>query len=52
MSDNQLQFRVGLFVIAASLTAVGLVMRFGEMRWMWEEYYTVAVHFDDVMTAS
>lgn len=47
MSDNQLQFRVGIFVIAASLTAVGLVMRFGEMRWMWEEYYTVAVHFEE-----
>ncbi|MES2792699.1 MAG: MlaD family protein [Planctomycetota bacterium] len=47
MSDNQLQFRVGLFVISAALAAAGLVMRFGEMRWMWEEYYTVAVHFEE-----
>ncbi len=47
MPENQLQFRVGVFVITAMLTAVGLVMRFGEMRWMWEEYYTVAVHFDE-----
>lgn len=47
MSENQLQFRVGVFVITAVLTAVGLVMRFGEMRWMWDEYYTVAVHFEE-----
>lgn len=36
-----------MFVIAAVVTALGLVMRFGEMRWMWDEYYTVAVHFDE-----
>ncbi len=36
-----------MFVIAAVLTAAGLVMRFGEMRWMWEEYYTLAVHFEE-----
>lgn len=47
MSENQLQFRVGVFVITAVLAAVGLVMRFGEMRWVWEEYYTVAVHFEE-----
>lgn len=36
-----------MFVIVAILTALGLVLRFGEMKWMWEEYYTVAVHFDE-----
>jgi phospholipid/cholesterol/gamma-HCH transport system substrate-binding protein len=47
MSEGQLQFRVGLFVIIAMMTALGLVLRFGEMKWMWEEYYTVAVHFEE-----
>ncbi|MDB5391215.1 MAG: mce related protein [Planctomycetaceae bacterium] len=47
MSEGQLQFRVGMFVIIAMLTAMGLVLRFGEMKWMWEEYYTIAVHFDE-----
>jgi phospholipid/cholesterol/gamma-HCH transport system substrate-binding protein len=36
-----------VFIVTAVLTAVGLVMRFGEMRWMWDEYYTVAVHFEE-----
>jgi phospholipid/cholesterol/gamma-HCH transport system substrate-binding protein len=47
MSEGQLQFRVGMFVIVSILTAMGLVLRFGEMKWMWEEYYTIAVHFDE-----
>lgn len=47
MSEGQLQFRVGMFVIVAVLTAMGLVLRFGEMKWMWEEYYTIAVHFEE-----
>lgn len=47
MSESQLQFRVGMFVIIALMSAIGLVLRFGEMRWMWDEYYTVAVHFEE-----
>lgn len=47
MSESKLQFRVGLFVIAAMIAGVGLLLRFGELRWAWEEYYTVAVHFEE-----
>lgn len=36
-----------MFVIVSILTAMGLVLRFGEMKWMWEEYYTIAVHFEE-----
>lgn len=47
MSENTLQFRVGLFVIVALAVGVGMIVRFGEARWIWEEYYTVAVHFEE-----
>jgi phospholipid/cholesterol/gamma-HCH transport system substrate-binding protein len=47
MNERQLQFRIGLFVIAAGLTAVGLLVRFGELRWLWEKNYTVLIQFDD-----
>lgn len=47
MTERQLQFRVGLFVIAATLTGVGLLVRFGELRWLWEQSYTVLVTFED-----
>ena len=46
MSERQLQFRVGLLVVAAGVVAAGLVFRFGEMRWLWEKSYTLGVHFD------
>ncbi|MBI3865681.1 MAG: MCE family protein [Planctomycetia bacterium] len=46
MTERQLQFRVGLLVIAAGLAAAGLVFRFGEMRWLWEKHYTIGVHFE------
>lgn len=46
MTERQLQFRVGLFVVAAGIAAVGLVFRFGELRWLWERNYTLGVHFD------
>lgn len=47
MTERQLQFRVGVFVLAALMVLVALIVRFGEMRWMWEEYYPIAVHFDE-----
>jgi len=46
MTERQLQFRVGLFVVVAGLVAAGLVFRFGELRWLWEKSYTLGVHFD------
>jgi len=47
MNDPRLQFRVGLFVITAFACAVGLAMRFGEMAWLWEKSYSLAVHFPE-----
>jgi phospholipid/cholesterol/gamma-HCH transport system substrate-binding protein len=46
MTESQLQFRVGLLVTTACLIAAGLVLRFGEMRWLWERYYPMVIHFD------
>src|SRR5579872_1278473 len=46
MTERQLQFRVGLLVVAAGVVAAGLVFRFGEMRWLWEKHYSIGVHFD------
>ncbi|MGQ0633549.1 MAG: MlaD family protein [Planctomycetaceae bacterium] len=46
MTERQLQFRVGLLVVVAAFVAAGLVFRFGEMRWLWEQHYLLVVHFD------
>lgn len=46
MTERQLQFRVGLLVTTASLIAAGLILRFGEMRWIWEKHYSIVIHFD------
>lgn len=46
MTEQQLQYRVGVFVIVAGLIAAVLAFRFGELHWMWERTYPVAVHFD------
>ena len=46
MNERQLQFRVGLLVITAALVTGGLILRFGEMRWLWEKNYVVGVHFE------
>ena len=45
MTEQQLQFRVGLFVIAAGLVAGGLAFRFGQLDALWEKNYQVAVFF-------
>jgi phospholipid/cholesterol/gamma-HCH transport system substrate-binding protein len=46
MTERQLQFRVGLLVITASIAVAGLIFRFGEMRWLWEKSYAIGVHFE------
>ena len=46
MTERQLQFRVGLLVVAAGIMAAGLVFRFGEMRSFWEKNYAVGVLFE------
>ncbi len=47
MTERQLQFRVGLFVITALFVAVGLVFTFGEMRRLFQKTYSLAIRFDD-----
>ncbi len=46
ITERQLQFRVGLFVITATIVAVCLVFTFGEMNRLLRTTYTLAVHFD------
>jgi phospholipid/cholesterol/gamma-HCH transport system substrate-binding protein len=45
MSDQQLAFRVGLFVLVSTGLAAGLLFRFGELDFLWEKEYEVAVFF-------
>lgn len=47
MTERQLQFRVGIFVIGAGIAALGLAFRFGEMNWFLGRSYPVVVHFDE-----
>jgi len=47
MTENQLQFRVGLLVIAAFAATVTLIFRFGEMRWFLEPAYSLTIHFTE-----
>ncbi len=46
MTERQLQFRVGMFVIAAFAGLGFLSLRFGEMNWLWQTHYQLSVHFD------
>ncbi|MDA1165188.1 MAG: MlaD family protein [Planctomycetota bacterium] len=46
MTERQLQFRVGLFAIAAMTVMATLIFQFGEMRSLLETQYQVLVHFD------
>lgn len=46
MSEQQLQFRVGVFVICA-MTAVGMMMfQFGDVRGFWEHPQLIVINFD------
>lgn len=46
MTERQLQFRVGLFVIASCAAAGFMVFQFGSMKSLWEKRYSVAIRFD------
>ena len=46
MSERQLQFRVGLFVLVSMCICVGLVLQFGDVHKYWEETYQLGIHFD------
>lgn len=46
MSDRQLQFRVGLFVLVAFGLIGVMVFQFGELSSLWQKSYQLAVHFE------
>ena len=46
MDDRKLQFRVGLFVVVASLIVAALVFEFSEMKSILQPRYSLAIHFD------
>lgn len=46
MNERQLQFRVGMFVIAALSVISVLIFQFGDVRDALKERYDVLVHFD------
>ena len=45
--DRKLQFRVGIFVIVASIIAGVIVFQFGEFQLLWQPRYTLAIHFEE-----
>jgi phospholipid/cholesterol/gamma-HCH transport system substrate-binding protein len=47
MTERQLQFRVGLFVVAAALATAAMVFKFSDIRELWEPKYSLAIHFDN-----
>ena len=46
MTEQQLQFRVGLFAICAMSVASVLIFQFGKFRTLLEDTYEVQVHFE------
>ena len=46
MTERQLQFRVGLFVLAALVATGVMVLQFGEVRTLWEPQYPLTIHFE------
>jgi phospholipid/cholesterol/gamma-HCH transport system substrate-binding protein len=48
MTERQLQFRVGLFVVFAMAVGAGLIMQFGNLKDLLQETYPLAIHFEEV----
>ncbi|QDT26141.1 mce related protein [Gimesia panareensis] len=48
MTDRQIQFRVGLFVISALLTGAGMIFQFGQLETLWKKKYTIAMRFESI----
>ncbi len=46
MTERQLQFRVGLFVLAALAICTALVLKFGDLQRYWQQTYQLGIHFD------
>ncbi len=48
MTDRQIQFRVGLFVISALITGAAMVFHFGKLETLWKKKYSIAMRFDSI----
>ncbi|MCA9019467.1 MAG: MCE family protein, partial [Planctomycetaceae bacterium] len=48
MTDRQIQFRVGLFVISAMITGAGMIFQFGQLETLWKKKYTIAMRFESI----
>ena len=46
MNERQLQFRVGMFVIVASVAGAAMLFQFSELKSILEPRYQLAIHFD------
>jgi len=51
VTERQLQFRVGLFVLTALALAMVLVLMFGELQSYWQPTYAIAIQFKDAAGA-
>jgi phospholipid/cholesterol/gamma-HCH transport system substrate-binding protein len=47
MSERQLQFRVGLFVLASLAIGATLVIQFGDLQKYLQRTYQIGIHFDE-----
>ncbi len=47
MTERQLQFRVGLLVLAALAVATVLTLQFSDLRKNWQKTYALAIQFDE-----
>ena len=52
MTERQLQFRVGLFVLVALLATGALAVHFGELDYLWNPRYSLIVKFDQAAGVS
>ena len=48
MTDRQIQFRVGLFVISALITGAAMVFHFGKLESLWKKKYVISMRFESV----
>ncbi|QDV49505.1 MlaD family protein [Gimesia fumaroli] len=48
MTDRQIQFRVGLFVISAMITGAAMIFQFGQLETLWKKKYTIAMRFESI----
>ena len=46
MTERQMQFRVGLFVIVAVIATGVMVFHFGQLQMLWQPQYPLLLHFD------